>query len=167
MRLAMRAPASVRLSLLLSLIALFLPGSLSRQAFAQWSGAARDTLTHDSFRDENTPQSLVVDTSNTLHVIWERANAGTGWRIFYAHGRAASWTPPVEVGDSSLASYNPALAVEHNTGIPVVAYQASYGLSDEINKLYYNYAIRNGAGTSFNAYPQADQTFLLTAEYRL
>ena len=128
----MRAPASVRLSLLLSLIALFLPGSLSRQAFAQWSGAARDTLTHDSFRDENTPQSLVVDTSNTLHVIWERANAGTGWRIFYAHGRAASWTPPVEVGDSSLASYNPALAVEHNTGIPVVAYQASYGLSDEI-----------------------------------
>jgi iron complex outermembrane receptor protein len=35
------------------------------------------------------------------------------------------------------------------------------------NKLYYSYAIRNGAGTSFNAYPQADQTFLLTAEYRL
>lgn len=34
------------------------------------------------------------------------------------------------------------------------------------NKLYYSYAIRNGAGTSFNAYPQADQTFLLTAEYR-
>jgi iron complex outermembrane receptor protein len=36
-----------------------------------------------------------------------------------------------------------------------------------LNKLYYSYAIRNGAGTSFNAYPQADQTFLLTAEYRL
>jgi len=35
------------------------------------------------------------------------------------------------------------------------------------NKLYYSYAIRNGAGTSFNAYPQADQTFLLTVEYRL
>ena len=35
------------------------------------------------------------------------------------------------------------------------------------NKLYYSYAIRNGAGTSFNAYPQPDQTFLLTAEYRL
>jgi iron complex outermembrane receptor protein len=35
------------------------------------------------------------------------------------------------------------------------------------SKLYYSYAIRNGAGTSFNAYPQPDQTFLLTAEYRL
>ena len=34
------------------------------------------------------------------------------------------------------------------------------------NKLYYSYAIRNGAGTSFNAYPQPDQTFLLTGEYR-
>jgi iron complex outermembrane receptor protein len=35
-----------------------------------------------------------------------------------------------------------------------------------LNKLYYSYAIRNGAGTSFNAYPQPDQTFLLTGEYR-
>ena len=34
------------------------------------------------------------------------------------------------------------------------------------SKLYYSYAIRNGAGTSFNAYPQPDRTFLLTAEYR-
>jgi iron complex outermembrane recepter protein len=34
------------------------------------------------------------------------------------------------------------------------------------NKLYYSYAIRNGAGTSFNAYPQPDRTFVLTAEYR-
>ena len=34
------------------------------------------------------------------------------------------------------------------------------------NKLYYSYAIRNGAGTSFNAYPQADRTLLASAEYR-
>jgi iron complex outermembrane receptor protein len=40
-------------------------------------------------------------------------------------------------------------------------------INNLFNKLYYSYAIRNGAGTSFNAYPQADQTFLLTAEYRL
>jgi iron complex outermembrane receptor protein len=40
-------------------------------------------------------------------------------------------------------------------------------VNDLFNKLYYSYAIRNGAGTSFNAYPQPDQTFLLTAEYRL
>ena len=40
-------------------------------------------------------------------------------------------------------------------------------INNLFNKLYYSYAIRNGAGTSFNAYPQADQTFLLTVEYRL
>jgi len=40
-------------------------------------------------------------------------------------------------------------------------------LNNLSNKAYYSYAIRNGAGTSFNAYPQADQTVLLTAEYRL
>jgi len=40
-------------------------------------------------------------------------------------------------------------------------------LNNLSNKAYYSYAIRNGAGTSFNAYPQADRTFLLTAEYRV
>lgn len=36
-----------------------------------------------------------------------------------------------------------------------------------LNEHYYTYAIRNGAGTSFNAYPQRERNFLLTAEYRL
>jgi iron complex outermembrane receptor protein len=34
------------------------------------------------------------------------------------------------------------------------------------DRKYYTYAIRNGAGTSFNAYPMAGRNFLLTAEYR-
>lgn len=34
------------------------------------------------------------------------------------------------------------------------------------NKRYFSYAIRNGAGTSFNAYPQAGRTLLFTAEMR-
>lgn len=34
------------------------------------------------------------------------------------------------------------------------------------DKKYYTYAIRNGAGTSFNAYPMAGRNFLLTAGYR-
>ena len=34
------------------------------------------------------------------------------------------------------------------------------------DKKYYTYAIRNGAGTSFNAYPMLERNFLLTAEYR-
>ena len=36
-----------------------------------------------------------------------------------------------------------------------------------LNEHYYSYAIRNFAGTSFNAYPQRERNFLLTAEYRL
>jgi iron complex outermembrane receptor protein len=36
-----------------------------------------------------------------------------------------------------------------------------------LNERYYSYAIRNGAGTSFNAYPQRERNFLLTAVYRL
>jgi iron complex outermembrane receptor protein len=34
------------------------------------------------------------------------------------------------------------------------------------DKKYYTYAIRNGAGNSFNAYPMAGRNFLLTAAYR-
>ena len=34
------------------------------------------------------------------------------------------------------------------------------------DKKYYTYAIRNGVGTSFNAYPMAGRNFLLTAAYR-
>lgn len=34
------------------------------------------------------------------------------------------------------------------------------------DRKYYTYAIRNGAGTSFNAYPMAGRNFLLTAAYR-
>lgn len=34
------------------------------------------------------------------------------------------------------------------------------------DKKYYSYAIRNGAGTSFNAYPMAGRNFMLAAAYR-
>ncbi len=40
---------------------------------------------------------------------------------------------------------------------------AANNLSD---RKYYTYAIRNGAGTSFNAYPMAGRNFLFTAAYR-
>ncbi len=34
------------------------------------------------------------------------------------------------------------------------------------NKLYYSYAVASRSSPTFNAYPQADTTFLVTAEYR-
>jgi iron complex outermembrane receptor protein len=39
-------------------------------------------------------------------------------------------------------------------------------INNILNSRYYSYAIRNGAGTSFNAYPQPGRSFLLSAEYR-
>jgi len=42
----------------------------------------------------------------------------------------------------------------------------SVAVSNLLDKHYYSYAIRNGAGTSFNAYPQAGRTLLASAEYR-
>jgi iron complex outermembrane receptor protein len=49
-----------------------------------------------------------------------------------------------------------------------VADRISLGASinNILNRSYYSYAIRNGAGTSFNAYPQPGRSFLLSAEYR-
>jgi iron complex outermembrane receptor protein len=40
-------------------------------------------------------------------------------------------------------------------------------INNLFNERYYSYAIRNGAGTSFNAYPQRERNYLLTLEYRL
>jgi iron complex outermembrane receptor protein len=45
-------------------------------------------------------------------------------------------------------------------------FSLSASISNLLDKRYYSYAIRGG-GTSFNAYPQAGRTFLLSAEYRL
>ena len=35
------------------------------------------------------------------------------------------------------------------------------------NTQYYSYGIRNGAGTSFNAYPQGGRTLLATLQVKL
>ena len=50
----------------------------------------------------------------------------------------------------------------HTVG-PWIITLAGNNLTD---KKYYTYAIRNGAGTSFNAYPMVGRSFLLSAAYR-
>ena len=42
-----------------------------------------------------------------------------------------------------------------------------FSVNNLFDKDYYTYAIRNGAGTSFNAYPQWRRSVLLTLEYRI
>jgi len=43
----------------------------------------------------------------------------------------------------------------------------SLAANNLLDKQYYSYGIRNGAGTSFNAYPQAGRTLLATLELKL
>lgn len=103
---------------------------------AQWSGATIDTLTRDTFRDEIDKQSLAVDATNTLHAVWKRERVGGGWRIYYSNKFPfGTWRTPQEVGDSSVASFNPALAI--NPGLVImsskfVVYRASLPSSEEI-----------------------------------
>ena len=42
----------------------------------------------------------------------------------------------------------------------------SAAVNNLTNKRYYSYAIRNGAGTSFNAYPHGERSLLMNLEYR-
>jgi len=42
-----------------------------------------------------------------------------------------------------------------------------FAINNAFDRRYYSYAIRNAAGTSFNAYPQRERNVLLSAEYRM
>jgi len=53
------------------------------------------------------------------------------------------------------------LKISHSTG----GWNLSASISNLFDKKYYSYAIRNTAGTTFNAYPQAGRTFFASAEY--
>jgi hypothetical protein len=122
-------PSPLFCSLSLALQSILLPAL----ATAQWSGATRDTLTRNTLRDETAAQSLVCDEGGNLHVAWEQAVQTGGWRIFYAVRPASgAWSLPREVGDSSLASYQPALAVESSARTPYIVFRATYATSDEI-----------------------------------
>jgi len=62
-----------------------------------------------------------------------------------------------------MASFMTADAKLSRVAGPWTVTMAANNLTD---RKYYTYAIRNGAGTSFNAYPMPGRNFLLTAAYR-
>ena len=62
-----------------------------------------------------------------------------------------------------MASFVTADAKLSHVAGPWTVALAANNLTD---RKYYTYAIRNGAGTSFNAYPMAGRNFLLSAAYR-
>jgi len=114
-------------------LALCLVFSLPHQVFSQWSGAAIDTLTRDTFRDDVDKQSIAVDAANTLHAVWKRANTGGGWRLFYASKpQFGTWSSPREIADSTLLIFEYAVAVDRQSGTPYVAYGRESAVQREI-----------------------------------
>jgi iron complex outermembrane receptor protein len=116
-----------------------------------------------------------VDVSGNVIPLVPRvkANAGITWQLapntqFSGVARYVGTQYYDNDQTNSFPSLMPAYAVvdvKFTTAVDKLT--MGIAVNNLFNKLYYSYAIRNGAGTSFNAYPQADQTFLLTAEYRL
>lgn len=116
-----------------------------------------------------------VDVSGNVVPLVPRvkANAGIAWQLapstrFSGVARYVGTQYYDNDQTNSFPSLMPAYAVvDVKFTMAMDKLTVGIAINNLFNKLYYSYAIRNGTGTSFNAYPQADQTFLLTAEYRL
>jgi iron complex outermembrane receptor protein len=116
-----------------------------------------------------------VDVSgNTIPLVPRNAaNAGSSWRLAAGTrlsgairfvGRQYYDNDQTNTFPGRMPSYTTAdLKLSH--AVAGLALNAS--LNNILDRRYYSYGIRNGAGTSFNAYPQPGRTILLSAEYRL
>lgn len=102
----------------------------------------------------------------------DTANAGFAWRftertqvsgIARYVGRQRYDNDQANTFPSLMPAYTVVdLKVTHKTG----ALSVSAAVNNLFDERYYTYAIRNGAGTSFNSYPQRERNFLVNAEYR-
>ncbi len=110
---------------------------------------------------KNVP--LVPRNSAKLGVTWRIADAT---RLSAALGYVGKQYFDNDQGNTypgQMPSFATADAKLSHIAGPWIFTLAGNNLTD---KKYYTYAIRNGAGTSFNAYPMAGRNFLLTAAYR-
>lgn len=108
---------AMRLSCLI-LISLQIPTLL----FGQWEDPVIDTITNTQIRKETTLQSLCIDDSDMVHLVWKHQVTG-GWRIYYrTNSPAGNWGTVQEVGDSTQVAFEPAMAWSSEIGIPFVVY---------------------------------------------
>lgn len=98
-----------------------------------------------------------------LSLTWspgEHTRMGASWRRVgkqrYDNDQANTY--PTHMPGYSVVD----LRVSHDIG----SARFSVQVANLLDKSYFSYAIRNGAGNSFNAYPQAGRTVLATAEMR-
>jgi hypothetical protein len=90
---------------------------------AQWENPVVDTITNTQVRKETTLQSLCLDDSGFVHLVWKHQVTG-GWRIFYCtNSPAGLWGTPQGVGDSLQVAFEPAMAWSSIIGIPFVVYE--------------------------------------------
>ncbi len=95
-------------------------GSLVR---AQWENPVVDTITNTQIRKETTLQSLCVDDSDFVHLVWKHQMTG-GWRIFYCtNSPGGMWGAAQVVGDSMEVAFDPAVAWSSGVGVPFVVYE--------------------------------------------
>ena len=91
---------------------------------AEWDNAVVDTLTDDQVRKETVLQSLALDSSGHVHLVWKRIRGAGGWRIRYSTTAPSGvWSEAQDVSDLAQASYSPALALSPVSGRPSVAFE--------------------------------------------
>ena len=112
----------------LLLIILFI---ISIQVNAQWIGATFDTLTHNSVRDEVNQQSMDIDQSGIIHVVYTREIPGSGWNIYHKKRYVNStWSQEEQV--TTQTGYGPVIVASNVAGHAYVAYEGTYNSFEEI-----------------------------------
>jgi len=91
--------------------------------WAQWGNPVIDTITNTQIRKETTLQSLCIDDSGMVHLVWKQQRT-VGWRISYCtNSPAGTWGMIQEVGDSMQPNFDPGIAWSSVLGVPFVVYE--------------------------------------------
>lgn len=157
-----------------------LPPTQRKGIEVELTGRATSALSF--FGNASATQARFVDGSvggvdvsgNTIPLVPRNAaNAGSSWQLS-ANTRLSGTIRFVgrQYYDNDQTNTFPSLMPSYTTVDLKVSHLAegSVRLSATLNNIldrhYYSYAIRNSAGDSFNAYPQAGRTFLLSVDSR-
>jgi len=156
-----------------------LPPTRRKGVELELTGRASPTLTF--FGNASATQARFVDgnfggidvSGNTIPLVPRNAaNAGSSWQL-HPNTRLSGVIRFVgrQYYDNDQANTFPGRMPSYATADVKLAHvvdklSLSASINNILNKSYYSYAIRNGAGTSFNAYPQPGRSFLLSADYR-
>ncbi|UCF70726.1 MAG: hypothetical protein JSW49_00155 [candidate division WOR-3 bacterium] len=91
--------------------------------WGQWQNPVIDTITNTQIRKETTIQSLCLDDSDMVHLVWKDQVTG-GWRIFYCtNSPAGIWGTPQYVGDTMEVAFDPAVSWSSVVGEAFVVYE--------------------------------------------